>query len=64
MIREPKFQFNKVHMLSDKRIISVMQSPLLFTMADLKAHIPFLFNFFEAQASLIRSIGKKIKGKK
>ena len=64
MIKDPKFQFNKVHMLSDKRIISVMQSPLLFTMADLKAHIPFLFNFFEAQASLIRSIGKKIKGKK
>lgn len=64
MLREPKFQFNKVHILSDKRIISVMQSPLLFTMADLKAHLPFLFNFFEGQAAFLRSAAKKIKGKK
>lgn len=61
MIESPKFQFNKVHLVNDKRIVSVMQSPLLFTLADMKAHVPRLFKFFEVQAGGIRALAKKIK---
>lgn len=64
MLRTPKFQFNKVHILSDKRIESVMQSPILFTFADMKAHCPRLFRFFEVQAEFARSVGKKLKHRK
>ena len=64
MIKEPKFQFNKVHLINDSRIVSIMQSPLTFTLADIKNHAPWLFNLLESQASFIRSLGKKLKGKK
>ena len=61
MIESPKFQFNKVHLVNDKRIVSIMQSPLLFTLADMKAHAPHVFTFFEAQAGGIRALAKKVK---
>lgn len=61
MIDDPKFQFNKVHLINDQRIVSIMQSPILFTVADIKAKMPWLFNFMEAQFSFFRKIGKKIK---
>jgi hypothetical protein len=64
MIRNPKFQFNKVHIINDSRIVSIMQSPLTFTLADIKSHCPHFFKFLESQVSFVRSIGKKIKGKK
>lgn len=64
MIAEPKFQFNKVHLINDQRIVNIMQSPLTFTLADLNAKLPRFFNFLEAQAAFIRKIGKKLKGKK
>lgn len=61
MIDDPKFQFNKVHLINDQRIVSIMQSPIVFTVADIKAKMPWLFNFLEAQFSFFRKIGKKIK---
>jgi len=61
MLRQPKFQFNKVHIISDMRIISIMQSPLLFTLADMKQHCPLMFNFFENSMSAIRKFGRMIK---
>ena len=64
MILEPKFQFNQVHLINDQRIVNIMQSPLTFTLADIKAKLPWLFNFLEAQAAFIRQTGKKLKGKK
>lgn len=64
MIKEPKFQFTKVHLINDQRVVSIMQSPLLFTLADLKSHCPLLFKMLESQASFVRSVGKKLKGKK
>ena len=63
MILNPKFQFTGVHLINDKRIISIMQSPLVFTLADIKAKLPWLFNFMEAQFSFIRGIGKKLSSK-
>ena len=61
MILEPKFQFNSVHLINDKRIVSIMQSPLTFTLADIKAKLPGLFTFMEVQAGFVRSIAKKLK---
>ncbi len=61
MILEPKFQFNNVHLINDKRIVSIMQSPLTFTLADIKARLPGLFTFMEVQASFLRTLGKKLK---
>lgn len=64
MLREPKFQFNKVHLINDRRIVGIMQSPLTFTLADIKAKLPRLFRFWEAQAAFVRKVGKRIKGKR
>lgn len=64
MIAEPKFQFNAVHLINDARIVSIMQSPLTFTLADLKAHCPPVFNALEAMASGARGLAKKLKGKR
>lgn len=64
MILDPKFQFNSVHLINDQRIVSIMQSPLTFTLADIKAKLPGFFSFLEAQAAFVRKLGKKIKGKK
>ena len=63
MILEPKVQFNSVHLINDKRIVSIMQSPLTFTLADIKAKLPWLFNIMEAQATFLRGIGKRLRGK-
>ena len=62
MIDEPKFQFNSVRLINDTRIVSIMQSPLTFTLADIKAHLPRLFSAMENICSVIRSLAKKIKG--
>ncbi len=64
MIDDPKFQFNPVHLINDSRIVSIMQSPLTFTLADIKAHCPPLFNFMEAIVGGLRGMAKKLKGKK
>lgn len=61
MIKEPKFQFNKVHIVNDSRIIGIMQSPLVFTLADIKQKIPPLFNAMESIVGGIRKLGKKLK---
>ncbi|MGN0729106.1 glycosyltransferase [Treponema sp.] len=61
MINEAKFQFNKVHLINDSRIVSIMQSPLVFTLADIKAKLPWLFTFMENTMSFIRTLGKKLK---
>lgn len=50
MLFNPRFQFNAVHLVSDKRILNVMQSPLVFTLADIKVHLPHLFAAMEAIA--------------
>ena len=63
MLREPKFQFNKVHLINDRRIVGIMQSPLVFTLADIKEKLPWLFRFWEAQAAFVRALGKRLKGK-
>ncbi len=64
MISEPKFQFNQVHLINDARIVSIMQSPLTFTLADIKAHFPHLFNAMENFVAGLRGLAKKFKGKK
>ena len=64
MIAEPKFQFNAVHLINDARIVSIMQSPLTFTLADLKAHCPPVFNALEAMVGGARGLAKKLKGKR
>ncbi len=64
MILNPKFQFTKVHLLNDKRLIPILQSPLIFTLAELKLHCPLLFNIMEGSVGAIRSLAKKLKGKK
>lgn len=61
MILDPKFQFNSVHLINDSRIVSIMQSPLVFTLADIKAKMPWLFNIMESLMAFLRSIGKKLK---
>lgn len=63
MILNPKFQFTKVHLLNDKRIIPVLQSPLMFTLAELKLHCPVFFNILEGSIGFCRSFAKKLKGK-
>lgn len=64
MIADPKFQFNKVHLINDQRIVNIMQSPLTFTLADINEKMPHFFNFLEAQAAFVRKVGKKLKGGK
>ena len=64
MIAEPKFQFNAVHLINDARIVSIMQSPLTFTLADLKAHCSPVFNALEAMVGGARGLAKKLKGKR
>lgn len=64
MILEPKFQFNSVHLINDQRIVSIMQSPLTFTLADIKAHCPHFFNFLENICGGLRGFAKKLKGEK
>lgn len=64
MIRNPKFQFNKVHLISDSRIVSIIQSPLIFTFAEMKIKFPALFGLFEKTAALLRGAGKKLAGRK
>ena len=60
MILTPKFQFNSVHLVNDKRIVAIMQSPLVFTLADIKAKLPWLFNLMEGQMALFRKICKSV----
>ena len=61
MIDDPKFQFNKAHLINDQRIIGIMQSPLIFTIADIKEHCPFVFNILESICAGLRKMAKKIK---
>lgn len=63
MIENPKFQFNKVHLINDQRIVSIMQSPAVFTLADIKAKLPWLFNFIESICGGARNLAKKISGR-
>lgn len=60
MLGNPKFQFNPVHIVSDKRVVSIMQSPLLFTFAEMKMNHIHLFHFFEKQAAFVRKLGKAV----
>lgn len=62
MILDPKFQFNPVHLINDARIVSIMQSPLTFTLADIKTRLPHLFNFLEALCGGFRRLAKKLRG--
>lgn len=63
MIENPKFQFNKVHLINDQRIVSIMQSPAVFTLADIKAKLPWLFSFIESICGGARNLAKKISGR-
>lgn len=62
LTQNAKFAFDYCHIISDKRIVSVMQSPLLFTLADLKARCPPLYKALEALAGGFRAFGKKVVG--
>ncbi len=64
MIKNAKFQFNSVHIVSDRRIVCLMQSPLLFTLAEIKQKFPHVYKFLEFQTSIFRKMGKKLVGKK
>lgn len=61
MIDNPKFQFNEIQLINDQRIVSIMQSPLLFTLADLKAHCPHFFNMLEGICAGLRKFAKSLK---
>ena len=61
LIVDAKFQFNPVHLINDARIVSIMQSPLTFTLADLKAHCRPLFNALEAVCGGVRAFAKRLK---
>ena len=61
MIDNPRLQFNHVHLINDSRIVSIMQSPLIFTLADIKQHVPWLFCILEVFIGFLRKAGKKIK---
>ena len=63
MILNPKFQFTKVHLLNDKRLISILQSPLVFTLAELKLHCQILFNILEGSVGACRTFARNLKGK-
>ncbi len=60
MILNPKFQFTKVHLLNDKRIIPILQSPLIFTLAEMKMKCPLVFNFLEEIVGGTRGLVKKV----
>jgi hypothetical protein len=60
MLEQPKFQFNKVHIVSDRRIVDIMQSPLIFTLADFKKHCSPVFEALEAITGGLRQLAKKI----
>ena len=62
MLREPKFQFHKVHLVGDYRIQSMLQSPLAFSLFDLKVRLPRLFDVLEKIAGSIRNFAKRLKG--
>ena len=64
MILSPKFQFNKVHLINDKRIVSIMQSAIIFTFADIKIKIPWLFNILESICRNSRNFAKNFRRKK
>lgn len=64
MILNPKFQFNKVHLINDQRIVSIMQSAIIFTIADIKIKIPWLFNILESICRNSRNFAKNLKRKK
>ena len=64
MILNPKFQFNKVHLINDKRIVSIMQSAIIFTIADIKIKIPWLFNILESICRNSRNFAKNFRRKK
>lgn len=64
MIDDPKFQFNKVHLINDQRIVSIMQSPFIFTLTDIKSKLPWLFNVLESICRASRNFAKKLKKKK
>lgn len=63
MIKNAKFQFNIVHLINDQRIVNIMQSPLVFTLADIKAKCPVLFTLLETPVAALRQMAKKILGK-
>jgi len=60
MILNPKFQFTKVHLLNDKRIIPILQSPLIFTLAEMKIKMPLVFNILENIVGGTRGLAKKL----
>ena len=64
MILSPKFQFNKVHLINDKRIVTIMQSAIIFTIADIKIKIPWLFNILESICRNSRNFAKNLRRKK
>ncbi len=64
MILNPKFQFTKVHLINDKRLTPILQSPLIFTLAELKLHCPMIFNILERSVGACRTFAKNFKGKK
>lgn len=63
MILNPKFQFTKVHLINDRRIISIIQSPLIFSLAELKSHLPIIFYIQEHFFTVLRKIARRIRGK-
>lgn len=60
MIKDPKFQFNSVHLVNDTRIVQILQSPILFTFADINKNFPKLFSILENMTAFIRQTVKKI----
>ena len=62
MLASPKFQFNKAHLVNDARVIAVLQSPLLFTLAETKQKLPALFKVLEGACAFVRWCGKSLRG--
>lgn len=60
LVTHAKTAFCPTHLVSDKRIVAILQSPVLFTVADLKQHLPCVFDFIENCTEGIRRVAKKV----
>lgn len=63
MIKNAKFQFSDVHLISDQKTVDILMSPLTVTVADLYHSCYPIFRFFEVIVIALRWLAKKITGK-
>lgn len=60
LVKSAKFCFNECHLISEKRVVDILQSPLLFTLSDINQKFPTLYNLLETVTGALRSLIKKV----